>query len=84
MAANLPQLTSMDDILFGPMATPWGDFTENHATVDDAIAAAKDAGGVLSCFSFDDSGEYERSLRQDADGWRYEVALYPRERCGSW
>lgn len=22
VAANLPQLTSMDDILFGPMATP--------------------------------------------------------------
>jgi hypothetical protein len=78
VAANLPQLTSMDDILFGPMATPWGDFTENHATVDDAVAAAEEAGGVLSCFSFDDSGEYERSLRQDADGWRHEVALYPR------
>lgn len=78
VAANLPQLRSMDDILFGPMATPWGDFTETHATVDDAIAAAEKAGGVLSCFSFDDSGEYERSLRQDADGWLYEVALYPR------
>ncbi|MFG2885669.1 hypothetical protein ACGFYV_25825 [Streptomyces sp. NPDC048297] len=78
VAANLPQLTSMDDILFGPMATPWGDFTETHATVDDAIAAAEKAGGVLSCFSFDDSGEYERSLRQDADGWLYEVALYLR------
>ncbi|MFE7514132.1 hypothetical protein ACFU8I_23330 [Streptomyces sp. NPDC057540] len=78
VAADLPQLTSMDDILFGPLATPWGDFTENHATVDDAIAAAQEAGGVLSCFSYDDSGDYERSLRQDADGWRYEVALYPR------
>ncbi len=78
VAANLPQLTSMDDILFGPLATPWGDFTDTYATVSDALAAAEEAGGVLSCFSFDDSGEYERSLRHGADGWTYEVALYPR------
>lgn len=78
VAADLPQLTSMDDILFGPMATPWGDFTETHPTVDDAVTAAERADGALSCFSFDDSGEYERSLRQDVDGWRYEVVLYPR------
>ncbi|MFD9794203.1 hypothetical protein ACFWXK_25005 [Streptomyces sp. NPDC059070] len=45
-AASLPQLTWMDDILLGPMATPWGDFTETHATVDDAIAAAKRAWGL--------------------------------------
>lgn len=80
LAAELPQLTSMTDILFGPLATPWGDFTDTYATVDDAVAAAEEAGGVLSCFSYDDSGEYERSLRRSADGWRYEVALYPRDR----
>lgn len=78
VAANLPRLTSMDDILFGPLATPWGDFADTYATVADALAAAEEAGGVLSCFSFDDSGEYERSLRHGADGWTYEVALYPR------
>ncbi|MFF1405099.1 hypothetical protein [Streptomyces sp. NPDC058294] len=78
VAANLPRLTSMDDILFRPLATPWGDFTDTYATVDDALSAAEEAGGVLSCFSFDDSGEYERSLRHGADGWTYEVALYPR------
>ncbi|MER6557488.1 hypothetical protein ABT300_06930 [Streptomyces sp. NPDC001027] len=79
VAAGLPQVTSMDDILFGPMATPWGDFIDSYTTVDEAVAAAEKAGGVLSCFSFDDSGEYERTLCQDADGWRYEVALYPRQ-----
>ncbi|MFE9370616.1 hypothetical protein ACFYM2_12725 [Streptomyces sp. NPDC006711] len=78
MAAVLPQLMAKDDYTFGPMSTPWGDFTEIYATVDDAVAAAKEAGGVLSCFAFDDSGEYERSLRHGADGWLYEVALYPR------
>lgn len=78
VAASLPQLAATDDILFGPLDTPWGDFTDSYATVDDAVAAAEEAGGVLSCFSFDDSGEYERSLRRDTDGWRYEVALYPR------
>ncbi|MFI1801057.1 hypothetical protein ACH427_27390 [Streptomyces sp. NPDC020379] len=79
LAADLPRLASMDDILFGPLATPWGDFTDTYATVADALEAAEEAGGILSCFSFDDSGEYERSLRRDADGWRYEVALYPRQ-----
>lgn len=79
VAASLPQLTSMDDFLFGPLATPWGDFTDSYATVEDAVAAAEEAGGVLSCFSFDDSGEYERSLRHVKDSWRYEVVLYPRQ-----
>ncbi|GHE16082.1 hypothetical protein [Streptomyces alanosinicus] len=78
VAASLPQPTSMDDILFWITATPRGGFADSYATVDDAIVAAEKAGGVLSCFSFDESGEYEQTLRQDADGWRYEVALYPR------
>jgi hypothetical protein len=78
-AAHLPQLASMDDdVPFGPLPTPWGDFTDTYATVGDAVAAAQGAGGALSCFSFDDSGEYERGLRQGGDGWMYEVTLYPR------
>lgn len=44
LAADLSRLTSMDDMLFGLLATPWGDFTQTHATVDDAITAAKEAG----------------------------------------
>ncbi|MEV7296871.1 hypothetical protein AB0N79_35435 [Streptomyces microflavus] len=58
-------------------APPWGDFTEAYETVGDAIAAAEKAGGILSFFSFDEVGEYERTLRQGTDGWRYEVTLYP-------
>ncbi|MFJ1839031.1 hypothetical protein ACIOJ9_34850 [Streptomyces sp. NPDC088175] len=54
-----------------------GDFTEAYETVGDAIAAAEKAGGTLSFFSFDEFGEYERTLRQGTDGWRYEVTLYP-------
>ncbi|MEU5049086.1 hypothetical protein [Streptomyces sp. NPDC021096] len=55
--------------------------TDTYTTVADALAAAEEAGGVLSCFSFDDSSEYERSLRHDVDGWRYEVMLHPRGAC---
>ncbi|MFE1876407.1 hypothetical protein ACFW9N_37035 [Streptomyces sp. NPDC059496] len=75
LAARMPQLASMD--FDAPMATPWGDFTETFATVGEAVAAAEE-NGELSCFSFDDSGEYERGLRRGTDGWRYEVTLYPR------
>ncbi|MFJ7200940.1 MULTISPECIES: hypothetical protein [unclassified Streptomyces] len=77
VAAALPQLMTRDDYAFGPMSTPWGDFTETYETVGDAIAAAEKAGGTLSFFSFDEVGEYERTLRQEAGGWRYEVTLYP-------
>nr|WP_181411826.1 hypothetical protein [Streptomyces sp. F8] len=76
LAAQMPRLTSMDD--YEPMSTPWGDFTDSFATVAEALAAAEEAGGLLSCFAFDDSGEYERGLRRVEDGWRYEVTLYPR------
>ncbi|MFJ2875500.1 MULTISPECIES: hypothetical protein [unclassified Streptomyces] len=72
----MPQLT--DDLLLGRMTTPWDDFTGTYPSVADALAAAEGAGGALTCFSYDDSGEYDRSLRQGADGWTYEVALYPR------
>ncbi|PAU50899.1 hypothetical protein CK936_00110 [Streptomyces albireticuli] len=78
VATNLPMLTAMDDTLFGLLAEPWGDFTDTYPTVEEAVAAAEEAGGGLSCFSFHDSGEYERSLHRDTDDWRYEVALYPR------
>ncbi|MER7763806.1 hypothetical protein [Streptomyces sp. NPDC097619] len=64
----------------GPRAsssTPWSDFIDAHPTVADAVAVAEGAGGVISCFSVDDSGEFERSLRREPDGWRYEVVLYP-------
>ncbi|MET9734506.1 hypothetical protein ABZZ79_28870 [Streptomyces sp. NPDC006458] len=37
MTADLPQLTSMDDMFFGPLATPWDDFTDNHATGGEAL-----------------------------------------------
>lgn len=56
---------------------PQGDFTEGYETVGDATAAAEKAGGTLSYFFFDDVGEYERTLRQGKDSWRYEVTLYP-------
>ncbi|MFE9304300.1 hypothetical protein [Streptomyces sp. NPDC006856] len=59
-------------------ATPQGDFTEAYETVGDAIAAAEKVGGTLSYRFFDEVGEYERTLRQGTDGWRYEVTLYPR------
>lgn len=76
LAAQMPHLASMDD--HAPMGSPWGDFTGTYPTVADAVEAAQEAGGALSCFSFDDSGEYERGLRRAEDGWRYEVTLYPR------
>ncbi|MCZ4098003.1 hypothetical protein O3W51_17225 [Streptomyces sp. H39-C1] len=61
------------------MSPSSGNFTDTYATVDEAVAAAEEAGGVLSRFAFDDSGQYERSLRRDAGGWRYEVALFPQQ-----
>ncbi|MEU0110635.1 hypothetical protein ABZ313_35465 [Streptomyces sp. NPDC006251] len=76
VAATIPQLESA--ALSGPPETPWSEFTDAHPTVADAVAAAEAVGGVLSCFAFDDSGEYDRSLLRDGDGWRYEVTLYPR------
>ena len=55
MAADLAQLTSMDDILFGPMATPWGDFTETHPTVE--VAADRTALGLRRAEPRSDCGE---------------------------
>lgn len=75
-AVQLPQLLSMGDD--EPLETPWGTFIDSFPTVADAVTAAEEAGGLVSCFSFDDSGEYERGLRRGEDGWLYEVTLYPR------
>ncbi|MFE0378258.1 hypothetical protein ACFW1M_22315 [Streptomyces inhibens] len=72
--ALLTQLATGEKLL----ETPWGNFTDTYATVGDAVAAAEQT-GALSCFSFDDSGEYERGLRRGPDGWAYEVTLYPRQ-----
>ncbi|WP_426361685.1 hypothetical protein [Streptomyces sp. E-08] len=46
MTANLQHLTSIDDYDLGAMATPWGDFTDSYATVEDVVAAAPEAGGA--------------------------------------
>ncbi|MFJ9167300.1 hypothetical protein ACIRN5_23355, partial [Lysinibacillus fusiformis] len=62
---------------FGPMDTPWDAFTGTYPTVADAIAAAEDT-GALTCFAFDEWGEYERGVRRGPNGWFYEVTLYPR------
>ncbi|MEU1091589.1 hypothetical protein ACFYPN_32050 [Streptomyces sp. NPDC005576] len=62
---------------FAGMAPSPDDFTRTYETVGAAITAAEKADGALSFFSFDDVGEYERTLRQDAGSWRYEVTLYP-------
>ncbi|WP_280703283.1 hypothetical protein [Kitasatospora sp. GP82] len=73
--ARMPFLGSTAD--FGALDTPWDAFTDTYPTVADAVAAAEGT-GALSCFFFDEVGEYERGIRRGPDGWSYEVTLYPR------
>lgn len=79
MSTAAAQQPPLDDG-FAPSPVPWGDY----ATVADALTAAEDAGGVLSCFVSDDLNVYELSLRRGKTVGGTRWRSIPTRFCGIW